>query len=95
MSGGIDVTVGDYFVQTDSATYFQNINSIAAPGEVRLKSSEINLTGQAMLLELGSQRVLFRKGVTTTFDRSRERARSAAAQPAATKAGSDLPVQAP
>lgn len=95
LSGGIDVTVGDYFVQTDSATYFQNINSIAAPGEVRLKSSEINLTGQAMLLELGSQRVLFRKGVTTTFERSGERTRSAAAQPAAAKAGSDLPVQAP
>lgn len=72
LSGGIDVTVGDYFVETDSAVYFQNINSIAAPGEVRLKGSDIALTGQAMLLELGSQRVLFRNGVTTRFERSRE-----------------------
>jgi LPS export ABC transporter protein LptC len=67
LSGGIDVTVGDYFVQTEKAVYFENINSIAAPGEVRLKSSEIALDGQAMLLELGSQRVLFRNGVQTTF----------------------------
>ena len=67
LSGGIDVTVGDYFVQTEKAIYFENINSIAAPGEVRLKSSEIALDGQAMLLELGSQRVLFRNGVQTTF----------------------------
>jgi LPS export ABC transporter protein LptC len=94
LSGGIDVTVGDYFVQTDAATYFQNINSIAAPGEVRLKSSEINLTGQAMLLELGSQRVLFRNGVTTTFDRTSDRAAAAPAGAAAAKAASD-PVQAP
>jgi hypothetical protein len=34
------------------AIYFESINSIAAPGEVRLKSSEIALDGQAMLLEL-------------------------------------------
>lgn len=67
LSGGIDVTVGDYFVQTDQATYFQNINSIAAAGEVRLKSSEIALTGQSMLLDLGTRKVLFRNGVTTTF----------------------------
>lgn len=67
LSGGIDVTLGDYFMQTEKAIYFENINSIAAPGEVRLKSSEIALDGQAMLLELGSQRVMFRNGVHTTF----------------------------
>lgn len=67
ISGGIDVTVGDYFVETDTAIYFQSINSIAAPGEVRLKSSEIALTGQRMLLDLGTRKVLFRHGVETTF----------------------------
>jgi len=67
LSGGIDVTLGDYFMQTEKAIYFENINSIAAPGEVRLKSSEMALDGQAMLLELGSQRVVFNKGVNTTF----------------------------
>lgn len=91
LSGGIDVTVGEYFVQTDSATYFQNINSIAAPGEVRLKSSDIALTGQAMLLELGSQRVLFRNGVTTKFERSADNA----AGKASPSAGAVAPVQAP
>ncbi|MBY0277984.1 LPS export ABC transporter periplasmic protein LptC [Candidatus Binatia bacterium] len=68
LSGGIDVTVGDYFVQTDTAIYFQNINSIAAPGEVRLKSSEMALTGQRMVLDLTTRKVLFRKGVSTTFE---------------------------
>lgn len=72
LSGGIDVTVGDYFVQTDKAIYFQNINSIAAPGEVRLKSSDIALTGATMLLDLGTRRVLFRHGVSTTFKGERE-----------------------
>lgn len=72
LSGGIDVTVGDYFVQTDKAIYFENINSIAAPGEVKLKSTDIELAGQAMLLELGSQKVMFRKGVTTTFQSGRD-----------------------
>lgn len=67
LSGGIDVTVGDYFVQTDMAIYFQQINAIAAPGEVRLKSSDISLTGQKMLLDLGTRKVLFRDGVSTTF----------------------------
>jgi LPS export ABC transporter protein LptC len=67
LSGGIDVTVGDYFVQTEKAIYFENINSIAAPGEVHLKSSEIVLTGQAMLLDLGSQKAMFTNGVQTTF----------------------------
>jgi len=87
LSGGIDVTVGQYFVQTDSATYFQNINSIAAAGEVRLKGSDIALTGQAMLLELGSQRVLFRHGVTTRFERADGAAGSArtATAPAAVR----------
>lgn len=103
LSGGIDVTVGGYFVQTDSATYFQNINSIAAPGEVRLTSSDIALTGQAMLLELGSQKVLFRKGVTTKFERTRATgpqsltgsagATAGAAAPAS--AAAPVPVQAP
>ena len=80
LSGGIDVTVGDYFVQTDQATYFQNINSIAAAGEVRLKSSEIALTGQSMLLDLGTRKVLFRNGVTTTFRKApNEPAQQAAA----------------
>jgi LPS export ABC transporter protein LptC len=67
LTGGIDVTVGDYFVQTDKAIYFQNINSIAAPGVVKLTSSEIALTGNAMLLDLGTRKVLFRNGVNTTF----------------------------
>lgn len=67
LSGGIDVTVGDYFVQTDMAIYFQQINAIAAPGEVRLKSADISLTGQKMLLDLGTRKVLFRDGVSTTF----------------------------
>ena len=74
LSGGIDVTVGDYFVQTEKAIFFENINSIAAPGEVRLTSSEIALTGQAMLLELANRKVLFRNGVTTTFKGSRDAA---------------------
>ena len=85
LSGGIDVTVGDYFVQTEKAIFFENINAIAAPGEVRLTSSEISLTGQAMLLELAKRKVLFRNGVTTTFASSRKEGRTdAGAQPAAT-----------
>ena len=94
LSGGIDVTVAGYFVQTDSATYFQNINSIAAPGEVRLTSSDIALTGQAMLLELGSQRVMFRKGVTTKFERTSGDAAPGAPAPAGA-AAAPAPVQAP
>jgi LPS export ABC transporter protein LptC len=82
LSGGIDVTVGDYFVQTDKAIYFQNINSIAAPGEVRLKSSEIALTGQSMLLDLGTRKVLFRNGVTTTFEKGEQRPAQPTAAPA-------------
>jgi LPS export ABC transporter protein LptC len=71
LSGGIDVTVGDYFVQTEKAIYFENINAIAAPGEVRLKSSEMALAGQAMMLQLGDQRVVFTNGVQTTFKQGR------------------------
>jgi LPS export ABC transporter protein LptC len=88
LSGGIDVTVGDYFVQTDKAIFFENIHSIAAPGEVRLRSSEITLTGQAMLLELEKRKVLFRNGVTTTFKGSRDAAPQDAGAAAATP-GSD------
>lgn len=82
LSGGIDVTVGDYFVQTEKAIYFQNINSIAAPGEVRVKSSDMAITGQAMLLDLGAQKALFRNGVETTFKGSHA-ASSPLAMPAA------------
>ena len=95
LSGGIDVTVGEYFVQTDKAIYFENINSIAAPGEVRLKGSDIALAGQAMLLELGSQRVLFRNGVTTTFQGSRDGARQALAPAKSAAAPPDPTVQVP
>lgn len=96
LSGGIDVTVGDYFVQTEKAIYFENINSIAAPGEVRLKSSDIALAGQSMLLELGSQKVLFRNGVVTTFQNARDdtAAKSAPVQPVHTTVVG-APVQAP
>ena len=89
LSGGIDVTVGEYFVQTDKAIFFQNINSIAAPGEVRLTSTDIALTGQSMLLDLGRRKVVFRQGVSTTFktdkggaphDRARQSGEAAVAQ---------------
>lgn len=89
LSGGIDVTVGDYFVQTEKAIFFENINAIAAPGEVRLTSSEISLTGQAMLLELAKRKVLFRNGVTTTFAGSGKNAPAAAAAPSAAAAPPD------
>lgn len=95
LSGGIDVTVGGYFVQTDSATYFQNINSIAAPGEVRLTSSDIALTGQAMLLELGSRKVLFRNGVTTKFERTASKGAAPGAAAPASAGAAPVPVQAP
>ncbi|MEW6271882.1 MAG: LPS export ABC transporter periplasmic protein LptC [Thermodesulfobacteriota bacterium] len=67
LDGGIDVTVGEYFVQTDRAIYFESLNAIVAPGDVSLKSSELTLAGQTMVLELATQRVRFVKGVTTTF----------------------------
>jgi hypothetical protein len=63
------------------AIYFQKINAIAAPGEVRLKSADISLTGQKMLLDLGTRKVLFRDGVSTTF--KGEPTASPAAKPAA------------
>jgi len=94
LSGGIDVTVGDYFVQTDKAIYFENINSIAAPGEVRLKGSDIALAGQSMLLELGSQRVLFRNGVKTTFKGARDDGGTSTSAAVATQPAA-APVQAP
>lgn len=73
MGGGIEVTVGEYFVETEKAIYFENINSIVAPGMVNLRGSDVALAGRAMLLELGSRRVRFMKGVTTTFHRANRR----------------------
>ena len=91
LSGGIDVTVGDYFVQTDKAIYFQNINSIAAAGEVRLKSADIALTGQSMLLDLGRRKVLFRHGVNTTFKGERSDGPGAGAERPDTAAVEQVP----
>lgn len=72
VSGGIEVTVGEYFVATEKAIYFENINSIIAPGEVNLKSAELALAGNGMMLELNEQRVRFLRGVTTTFQGSHQ-----------------------
>lgn len=91
LTGGIDVTVGDYFVQTDKAIYFENINSIAAPGEVRLRSSDIALTGQSMLLDLGTRKVMFRNGVSTTFKRERKGAATDDAQRTAAATSPSVP----
>ncbi len=72
VSGGIEVTVGEYFVATEKAIYFENINSIIAPGLVNLKSAALALAGNGMMLELNEQRVRFLRGVTTTFQGSHQ-----------------------
>jgi len=72
VAGGIEVTVGEYFVATDKAIYFENIDSIIAPGEVNLRSADLALAGNGMMLELNEQRVRFLRGVTTTFQGSRQ-----------------------
>src|SRR5690606_30815626 len=62
LDGGIDVTVGEYFLQTDRAIYVESLNAIVAPGDVSLTSPEISLAGNTMVLDIPSQRVLFAKG---------------------------------
>jgi len=88
VAGGIEVTVGEYFVATDKAIYFENINSIVAPGEVNLRSAELALAGNGMMLELGEQRVRFLRGVTTTFQGSRHGTSSGEADSVATQQAS-------
>jgi LPS export ABC transporter protein LptC len=70
VDGGVRVEVGDYRLETEQAVYYRDRNSIVAPKGIRVSGSEVDLTGDVLVVDLGTQRIHVVGNVTTKFDRA-------------------------
>lgn len=78
VDGGVKVEVGDYRLETDQAIYYRDRNSIVAPNGIRVSGSEVDLTGDVLVVDLANQRVHVVGHVTTKFDRGPDEAAASA-----------------
>jgi LPS export ABC transporter protein LptC len=74
VDGGVEVEVGEYRLQTEQAVYYRDRNSIIAPKGIRVSGTEVHLTGDALVVDLASQRIHVVGNVTTKFDKVPEEA---------------------
>ncbi|MDG2306572.1 MAG: LPS export ABC transporter periplasmic protein LptC [Candidatus Binatia bacterium] len=58
LSGGIEVSVGQYRLETPEASWIDELNTVVASSGVDLRGGRVELTGDTMILELETRRVL-------------------------------------
>jgi LPS export ABC transporter protein LptC len=63
VEGEIQIQFGDYFIRTDSARYERSEDTIVAPGKVSITGQALDLEGDRLELELGTQRLRLRDNV--------------------------------
>jgi LPS export ABC transporter protein LptC len=57
VEGGIAVTVGDYVLSTEQATYEAERDVVVAPGAVHIQGGGLDLRGEQMEVEVATQRL--------------------------------------
>lgn len=63
VEGEVEVQLDEYLVSTDFARYDADSDMIVAPGSVRMESSQIQLDGEALQVDLGAGRLRVGKNV--------------------------------
>jgi len=71
LHGDISVTLADYVVHTDRATYDRQRDLISAPGQVDLSGHNLHVRGEGMELEVEAQRVKLLDRVSTDIQPQR------------------------
>lgn len=69
LRGGIEVTLGQYRLETPEASWVQSQNAVVATSGVDLRGGGVELTGDTMVVELGKRRVLVVGDVRTVLTR--------------------------
>ncbi len=67
LNGSIQVQLGKYALQVDSADYDREQQKISAPGSVRISGEEFEVHGEGMTIEMPSQRLIVDKNVRMTL----------------------------
>jgi LPS export ABC transporter protein LptC len=70
VDGGVTVEVGDYRLETDQAVYYRDKESIIAPKGIRVAGNDVDMTGDVLVVDLGSQKIHVVGNVTTEFTRA-------------------------
>jgi LPS export ABC transporter protein LptC len=68
LSGEIQMTLADYTVRTDRATYDHRQGLISAPGPVEIAGQALHLHGDRMQVEVETQRLTLQQQVTTRLE---------------------------
>lgn len=91
LRGGIEVTLGQYRLETPEASWVQSQNAVVATSGVDLRGGGVELTGDTMVVELGKRRVLVVGDVRTVLTRleAAEPASGAESEPAEPGSGPD------
>jgi LPS export ABC transporter protein LptC len=67
VSGGIEVTLGDYALRADFARYERDPDRIVAPGAVQIRGADFALSGQGMRVDVKEQRLTLDRQVRMTL----------------------------
>jgi LPS export ABC transporter protein LptC len=67
LSGGIEVDLGDYALSAEYARYERDPGVILAPGDVRIRSGDLDLHGRGMRIDVESQSLTLDEKVETTL----------------------------
>lgn len=72
LAGGIEVTVGQYRLETPSASWIGRTNRVIAMSGVDLQGGGVQITGERMIVDLGTRSVVFVNDVRTVLTRVEE-----------------------
>ncbi len=70
LRGGIEVTVGQYQLETPEASWVGSLNTVIAAQGVELRGAGVELSGDTMIVELETRRVLVVGRVRTVITRA-------------------------
>lgn len=70
VDGGVTVEVGDYTLRTEQAVYYREKESIIAPKGIRVDGNDVDMTGDVLVVDLGSQKIHVVGNVMTEFTRA-------------------------
>lgn len=98
LAGGIEVTVGQYRLQTPSASWVGRSNRVIATAGVDLRGGGVEITGERMVVDLGTRSVVFMNDVRTVLTRTEstaEGSREAGPRPGESGVGGESSVGGP
>ncbi len=78
LRGGIEVSVGQYRLETPEASWVGALNTVVAPSGVDLRGDGVQLTGDTMIIELETRRVFVVGKVRTVLTRAASEAEAEA-----------------